>query len=535
MICLAANALWLAGCLPEAARFRRATARVRAEQEAVLQRIVGTNTATEFGERHQFASIASARDYQDRVPLRTFEDLRPWLDRAAEGTPRLLTNEAVRLFEPTSGSTGASKLVPYTSSLQREFLRGIRPWLADLFTRHPTLMNGLAYWSISPVASTNRRTSGGVPIGFDDDAAYLGWQRRLAQAVMAVPPDIAGADGRCIADIDAFRYATLLALVRCESLRLVSVWNPTFLWLLVERLAELGDALTRDLAGDRRSRERLRAALRAATPAERHATLWPRLALISCWSDGNAAAAAADLTTLFPYVRMQAKGLIATEAFVSLPLVNHPGSALAVRSHFFEFAPVNADGEALEDRPRLAHELDPAQRYAVIVTTGGGLYRYRLGDIVEVVGHVNECPLIRFIGRQGNISDWFGEKLNEAHVASVLRDAFAASRLSPRFAMLACETALRPARYVLYVDAAEPDDVVAAAAARVDEALRRSFHYDYARTLGQLAPLGVFRATRAGDAYLRRALRAGQRAGDVKPLALDRRTGWSQVFEGRYI
>ena len=530
MICHAANALWLAGCLPESARFRRATARVRAEQAAVLQRIVSANAATEFGERHGFASVANARDYQNRVPLRTFEDHRPWIDRAADGTPHLLTSEPVRLFEPTSGSTGASKLVPYTSSLQHEFLRGIRAWVADLFTRHPALMKGPAYWSISPLVSDKRRTSGGISIGFEDEAAYLGWQRRLAQAAMAVSPDV-----RRIADIEAFRYATLLSLVRCEHLRLVSVWNPTFLSLLVERLPEYGDALARDLAGDRRSQERLRAALRATTPAERHATLWPRLSLISCWSDGNAAAAAADLATLFPYARMQPKGLIATEAFVSLPLVDRPGAALAVRSHFFEFTRVNAEGEPLDDRPYLAHELDTSARYAVIVTTGGGLYRYRLGDIVEVVGHINECPLIRFIGRQGNVSDWFGEKLNEAHVAGVLRDVFAAVRVSPRFAMLACDTAPRPPRYVLYIDATEGDEVVAAAAARVDAALRRSFHYDYARALGQLAPLGVFRASRASDSYLTRALRAGQRAGDVKPLALDRRTGWSQVFEGRYL
>jgi hypothetical protein len=530
MICQVANALWLGGCLPESARFRRATARVRAEQEAVLRRIVRANAATEFGERHQFSSIANARDHQERVPVRTFEDHRPWIDRAADGARRLLTNEPVRLFEPTSGSTGTSKLVPYTPSLQREFLRGIRTWVADLFTRHPALMNGEAYWSISPVASKDRRTPGGIPIGFDDDSAYLGWQRRLAQAVMAVPPDV-----RRIGNISVFRYATLLALVRCENLRLASVWNPTFLSLLVERLPEYGDALARDVAGDRRSQERLRAALRASTPAERHATLWPHLAMISCWSDGNAAAAAAELATLFPQAHMQAKGLIATEAFVSMPLADRPGAALAVRSHFFEFMPVTADGEPLEERPRLAHELDPSGRYAVIVTTGGGLYRYALGDVVEVVGHIHDCPLIRFIGRQGNISDWFGEKLNEAHVADVLRDAFAAVGLSPRFAMLACDTLMRPVRYVLYIDAAEEDEVVATAATHVDAALRRSFHYDYARRLGQLAPLGVFRATHASDTYLVRAVSTGQRAGNVKPVALDRRTGWSQVFEGRYL
>ena len=78
-------------------------------------------------------------------------------------------------------------------------------------------------------------TAGGIPIGFEDDTFYLGGWRRLAQAVMAVPSHV-----RFLSDMEAFRYATLLFLIRVRSLKLVSVWNPTFLSLLVERLPEMG-------------------------------------------------------------------------------------------------------------------------------------------------------------------------------------------------------------------------------------------------------------------------------------------------------
>jgi hypothetical protein len=524
MICTVANSLWLSGCLPEAARFRRATRRVAAEQEAILRRLLAANADTEFGRAHGFSSIRSVAEYRARVPVRDYDECREWIDRIAAGSPGVLTHERVRLFEPTSGSAGASKWIPYTESLQREFQRAIRAWIGDLYLHRPGLMAGSAYWSISPVNAERRMTDGGIPIGFEDDTAYVGgWQRRLTQAVMAVPSHV-----RFLPDMDAFRYATVLALVRRRDLRLVSVWNPTFFSLLVDRLPEWGDRLARDLMPDARRAHELLEALRADTPAERHARLWPSLGLISCWGDGNAAAPAARLASDFPHARMQGKGLIATEAFVSFPLIGCEGAALAVRSHFLEFLPTSGP-------PRSAHELERGELYTVVVTTGGGLYRYRLNDLIEVTGHVRGCPLIRFVGRGGYVSDWFGEKLNEAHVASVLREVFSALGVAPAFAMLACDTAAPSPGYVLYVDANELDGVVARAAEEIEIRIRDNFHYRYARDLGQLTPLRVFRAERAADAYLAAAVRSGHRAGDVKNLALDRGDGWSRTFEGRFL
>jgi hypothetical protein len=531
VICRAANALWLSGCVPEAVRFRRATARVRVEQARVLRRLLHDNAATEFGRRHGFARIASVHEYQQRVPLRTYEDYGPAVEHVAAGIPNVLTREPVRLLEPTSGSTGATKLVPYTASLQREFQTGIRSWIADLFRHQPALMAGQAYWSASPVATANARSPGGIPIGFDDDASYVGgWQQRLVGAVMAVPAAV-----RHIADMDAFRYATLLALVRSANLRLMSVWNPTFLTLLLERLPDCGDALARDLRPDPRRADALGAALRAATPAERHAILWPRLSLISCWTDASAATPAVHLASLFPHARIQGKGLIATEAFISLPLAGHAGSALAVRSHFLEFIEVNAAHEWSSRAPFLAHELEPGRRYAVVVSTGGGFYRYQLDDVVEVVGRVAECPLIRFIGRRGHVSDFFGEKLNEAYVTAVLHDTLDACGIAPAFAMLACDDTLSPPAYVLYIETNSPADVLERLARGIESGLRAAFHYDYARRLAQLGPLRVFRADGAGDLYLGAAVRGGQRAGNVKPRTLDCRTGWSQILRGHFI
>src|SRR3984893_18475837 len=238
-----ANSLWLAGCLPAYARFHRATKRVFHTQESILQRILGANAGTEFGRRHRFSSIHSAREYQQRVPLCDYDACSSGIERMACGEQYVLTTDTVRLFEPTSGSSSTEKWIPYTRSLQSEFQASIRAWIADLFLYDPRLLSGQAYWSVSPVTSPDRKTPSGIPIGFEEDASYIGCgQRRMVKALMAVPSGV-----RAIANMETFRYVTLLFLVRSRNLKLLSVWNPAFLSLLLARLEEWGDRIARDL------------------------------------------------------------------------------------------------------------------------------------------------------------------------------------------------------------------------------------------------------------------------------------------------
>jgi len=164
MIATVANAAWFAGCIPEYLRFRRALSRVREEQEQILHEILRRNRRSEFGRRHGFSSIRAVRDYQERVPLRDYDEYRADVNRIATGEMQVLTEEPVRLFEPTSGSAGAAKWIPYTSSLQNEFQRGIRAWVAGMFLHSPDLLRGPAYWSVSPAEVSGPITPSGIPV-----------------------------------------------------------------------------------------------------------------------------------------------------------------------------------------------------------------------------------------------------------------------------------------------------------------------------------------------------------------------------------
>jgi hypothetical protein len=498
-----ANLAWASGSLPAYARLRRALTDPLAAQQAVLRRLVVANTHCAFGRAHGFVAIRHHADFVARVPLAGYDDFAPWIARLQRGESHVLTTEAVTRLVPTSGSTGARKLIPFTAALQREFNAAIGPWIVDLFRAQPALLGGAAYWSVTPCAPNVVDATSAVPVGFDDDAACLGGtRRRLVDAVMAVPSRV-----RAIADVAAFRRATLVALLRRRDLRLVSVWHPSFFTLLLDELARSWDELVRE-AGERR--------LARADPRDPR-SIWPRLQLVSCWADGHAGLAADDLARRLPGVRMQAKGLLATEAFVTLPFEGaHP---LAITSHFFEF--LDAAGGV-----HLVDDLREGETYEVVVTTAGGLWRYRLGDQVVVESFVGRTPSLRFVGRVGGISDRRGEKLAEGFVAAVLRDQFA-GREPPRFALLAPEEDESGCRYMLFVEG----NVSATEADKLDVALRANPHYAWCRDLGQLQPPQVLRIAHDGyEVFAARAVERGQRLGDIKPVALSAESDWVGRF-----
>jgi hypothetical protein len=254
---------------------------------------------------------------------------------------------------------------------------------------------------------------------------------------------------------------------------------------------------------------------------------WPRLGLISCWADAAAAHCLGETRALFPGVEVQPKGLLATEGCVSLPLLGRPAPVLALRSHFFEFQPPDEAAAC-----RLAHELDRGGRYRVVLTTGGGLYRYQLRDEVEVVAFENQCPLLRFLGKADRVSDLVGEKLAEPHVRAVLDRVFKARGLAPLFALLVPAPG-PPRRYRLYLQDARVAEWQEASAA-LEAGLCENPYYRHAVRMGQLAPSEVWFLNPEGESawriYERRCLARGQKAGGIKPTALDPWTGWPDEF-----
>jgi hypothetical protein len=252
----------------------------------------------------------------------------------------------------------------------------------------------------------------------------------------------------------------------------------------------------------RASPERL--ALLAEQPID-WARIWPHLKLISCWTDANARAAAQRLGERFPDLFIQGKGLLATEAPMTLPLIAAHGCVPVVGDVFYEF---------IENSGRLSrlHELEAGREYEIIVTPRGGLARYRIGDRVRVTRFYQSTPCLEFIGRSDEVCDLVGEKLNESFVQSCLSQlADSSSRFQMLLPVLA---ASGPSHYALVVDELAGDGN--GFAKKLDEAFCEAHHYQLARRLGQLAPLRVCVASAARDAYYDYFIGKGMKWGDIK-------------------
>lgn len=538
----------MTSCRREAYAFQRATHNVEQMQAQILVALIKSHQNTEFGHKHQFHRINSLQNFQQFVPLSTYTDYAPAIQRISAGQPKVLTSDPVRLLEPTSGTTSGEKLIPFTHGLHQQFQRAIAPWIYNLLTQRPTLRSGRAYWSISPALGFQRRTSAGIPIGFDDDAAYLGRTSQwLLKYLLAVPPTVTR-----ITALEEFRYHTLFHLLAAADLTLISIWSPTFLLALLAPLEKWADQLCDDL-------EHGSISLPDASPptslcrrppysayrsrgTELHAIfnsrqswpeklrqIWPRLQLLSCWTEAGAAHYMPQLKTLFPTVEIQPKGLLATEGCVSFPLLNRVAPALAVRSHFFEFQESSAPHQI-----RLAHQLEIGGRYRVILTTAGGLYRYQLQDEILVAGFENQCPLLNFCGKADGVSDLVGEKLAEYFVQEILQQLLTRYEITPDFSLLVPVT--HTAHYRLYLQGVQ---LLAAQKpaleATLDALLRQNPHYHYARNLGQLAPPMIKyldpRAEPGWSIYQRHCLAQGQRPGNIKPKMLDRWPGWTELLD----
>lgn len=82
------------------------------DQEKLLLSLVNTAQKTLFGREHDFENIRSVKDFQDKVAVSDYEDLKPYIERVKKGQANILWTETPEYFAKTSGTTSGSKYIP---------------------------------------------------------------------------------------------------------------------------------------------------------------------------------------------------------------------------------------------------------------------------------------------------------------------------------------------------------------------------------------------------------------------------------------
>jgi acyl-CoA synthetase (AMP-forming)/AMP-acid ligase II len=415
--------------------FRRATANCAAAQRAALLAKLRNSSGTEYGRRFLFSKIASPDEYRRVVPIVTYEDLAPSIDRIVRGERNVLFphREKLLMFAMTSGSTGRPKYVPVTGRYYRELAKGNFVWAVHLLHDHPSAIAHKILHVVSP--RRERETELGVPCGAATGLVAES-QKKIARIKYALMPDVYRID-----DYDA-KYYCIMWLAMQHKISLLIAANPSTLVALGRCLEKNAGRMVKDwFDGTLSVAERLDPEIKRAIAGRvgkkralasrldrlltKHGRLlprdvWPELALIGCWTGGT-------LTPYLDLVReywgdkpLRDPGLIASEGRMTIPLEDGGrGGVLDVESHFYEFMPYNGGEGANETL--LAHELQEGEKYYIILTTSSGFYRYNISDVVEATGRFGDAPVLKFLHKGNRISSLTGEKISEHQVVEAFR------------------------------------------------------------------------------------------------------------------
>jgi hypothetical protein len=151
--------------------------------------------------------------------------------------------------------------------------------------------------------------------------------------------------------------------------------------------------------------------------------IWPKLALIK----------AIGSATFWPYTQrvMQYAGepmtyvhrtYTASEGQIGLVTeLNSTRYCLLPHQMFYEFIPLE-DGENPDPPTLHIDQLELDKEYEIVLTNLSGLYRYRIMDVVKVVGFLNNTPQICFSYRKNQIMNMAGEKTTYTQLAKAVEE-----------------------------------------------------------------------------------------------------------------
>lgn len=454
-----------------------------------LQSIVAVMQKTAFGEKYQFSQIKTVDDFRRLVPLQTWDDVSPYVERMRQGEKNILTDESageVFFYAQTSGTTGKQKLIPATASFLQECRITNRILYSTMLTSMPSIIRGKRLSMKSPhlVKVGNNRFAGSITLPLSGALGVVATQEAAQAAIGdtlfadaiadamqgdgaenesgfldAIPPLVYRA-----ADF-SLRYYLCVRFALQQKITVASAINPSTLLLFAKmlnvhsdwyidglthgtlglpaaELARLGDkdrqlvsTLEKYATKHPDVAELIRISQKSHTDGQaRFVDVFPHLAGLVCWKGGSAPWYLPKLKEQFGDLPILDYGYAASEGCFGAPLsTNDAASVLAPHGHFFEF--IEYQGDDAEPTPNttsnatsnttskptlLLHELQLHKKYLVIITTGAGLCRYQMNDVVQVVGFYEKAPLVVFLHKGGAMSSITGEKLSENHIVAAV-------------------------------------------------------------------------------------------------------------------
>lgn len=396
---------------------------------ALLMKIVNDNKDTEYGQKYDFASIKSIEDYQNKVPITDYDSYAGYIYRMTEkGEKNLLTSYEIIHYAKSSGTMGNPKRIPVTSLNQETNMKYHYAYLFNLFAekvgrdwiKYPFLNLTELSMSKLPSGDTYGSISGKIMDVFGDMLFEINTSP-IEALIPSVGTNIRYIHARfALVNPDISFTITSFVSLFLEFLRYIKgnwelLVNDIEKGIIDESIkmpVEVRESLSGKIEPMPERAEELRKIFEEGFDEPIVPKIWPRmLLLIGCGSGGfmNYLKKIKEFTS--PDFNFALVGLTASEGIFSLfTELNNPDAVLIPDSMFYEFLPLDANGDY--SKIVTMDKLEEGKEYEVITTNLSGFYRYRMKDAVRCTGRYNNTPMIEFLYRLDQCLCLAGEKIN---------------------------------------------------------------------------------------------------------------------------
>lgn len=518
-------------------KLRQTTARAWQIQKEQLQTILQQNSSIEYGLRYGFSQIRSTQEFQSRVPLSCHGDYEPYIENLLSGGTRQLTEEEPVYFAITSGSTGTPKYVPVTGTDMLVHYDYIYGGVFGMVQEHyPQMPPEALFGKIFQVGEFARTSlPGGQMCGVRSASLYQ-WLDRdgtFDASDYCVPKEVLFPEK--VEDLTYVKVRFALAE------RNITAIHSVFLHRVVgtlDYIRQNWDLLLRDmergtvddsiplpehwrqkvcqwLPPDPQRAAELRTLQLDINTEDMVPKIWPNIRYIVGIGGRNfpiytrAMETYAKTVPIHHFIYGASEGFLSIAAGVGVP----DAYILLPEAGFFEFLPVpHAAGH-----PLTMEEVTPGKRYELIFTNHSGLYRYRMQDVLEVVGFYGQSPIVRFCYRINQALNVADEKLNTEQLREALR--LFQQRTGHEAACCAQEDyTVRPGRYLIYMEHIPLKD----AEAVMDQCLcQASLGYQGCRNMGDIGPVRVrFLPPGSFQRYEQHLAHQGRTMAQYKPIQI---------------
>ncbi|XP_043716690.1 jasmonoyl--L-amino acid synthetase JAR6-like [Telopea speciosissima] len=400
-------------------------------QRETLHKILTENCEAEYLQKWGLNGRTDPETFKSRVPLATHDDLEPYIKRITDGdVSPILTGKPITTISLSSGTTqGKPKFVPFNEELVNSTMQIYRTSFAFRNREFP-IVNGKALQFI--YSSKQFKTKGGLAAGTATTNVYRSSQfkktMKSIQSQCCSPDEVIFGP-----DFHQSLYCHLLCGLICyDEVKTVS---STFAHSIVHAFRtlehcweELCIDIREGVLSSRVNVQSIRTAMsKLLKPNPELADLiYKKISGLSNWYGvipelfPNAKYIYGIMTgSMEPYLKKlrhyagglpllsadygSSEGWIGANVNPTLP-PEQATFAVLPDIGYFEFIPLqdeNASGVLrIESNPVGLTEVKIGEEYEIIVTNFAGLYRYRLGDVVKVIGFHNSTPELQFVCRR---------------------------------------------------------------------------------------------------------------------------------------